>query len=301
MITSKTVLILGAGASVPFGYPLGRDLWKEICDRLADPHSKLSSLIQSLGTRVDEIAEFRNSLLEAQRPTVDTFLERRPSFNRIGKLAIAYCLVTKEDPARLFTPQAHWYQHLWAGLDPGPSIDDFLKNQLAMCTFNYDRSLEHFLFTALHRAYGVSGTIVGQVLNSFPIIHLYGHMGSLPWQKEGGRPYGPVDDASAFQEASANIQIIPEDRAGADSFARAFQLMNDAERIYFLGFGYDKTNMERLNVQHIPMGAHKKVIRGTAVQLTELERSTVSALSGGRIELTQCTDTLGFLRAQVVW
>jgi hypothetical protein len=35
---------------------------------------------------------------------VDAFLERRPEFLGVGKLAIAYCLIPLEDEAKLYQP-----------------------------------------------------------------------------------------------------------------------------------------------------------------------------------------------------
>ncbi|WP_156096076.1 hypothetical protein [Methanobacterium sp. SMA-27] len=37
MIKTPTVFVLGAGASIPYGYPSGEKLREEICHELEDP------------------------------------------------------------------------------------------------------------------------------------------------------------------------------------------------------------------------------------------------------------------------
>ena len=47
---------------------------------------------------------------------------------------------------------------------------------------------------------------------------------------------------------SENIKIIPEAQIKTDEFDMAFDKLNSADVIYFLGFGYHEMNMKRLTL-----------------------------------------------------
>ncbi len=176
MITTNTVLILGAGASVPFGFPTGEGLKNEMCNRtlLSDG---LVNILRSSGFNAETIGRFRTALIRSGRPSVDAFLEYREEFVDVGKAAIACTLLPLEKTDRLFDcwmqkgekpddNMGNWYQHLFGVLSDGVPFDDFDKNKLGIITFNYDRSLEQYLFTALKNSYPKTDTECGQKLNA---------------------------------------------------------------------------------------------------------------------------------------
>jgi len=91
MITRPTVLVLGAGASVPYGFPTGRELLIQITDDL-NPRSGDTGLrvtLRTLPFSDEYISEFREDLVDSNQPSVDAFIENRPSFTDIGKTSIA--------------------------------------------------------------------------------------------------------------------------------------------------------------------------------------------------------------------
>jgi hypothetical protein len=103
MITTPTVLILGAGASCPYGFPTANGLKDDIREAFSHPTTKGSQLLSGKsGYSPDEFFEFRDAFLKSGRSSVDSFLEHRPKFLDVGKLAIAYCLIPYEDEAKLY-------------------------------------------------------------------------------------------------------------------------------------------------------------------------------------------------------
>ena len=149
MITIPTVLVLGAGASYPYGFPTAKELRILICEAFTNPNTPASRLLgEASGHSPDGFFRFREAFLKSGQPSVDAFLEWRPDFLAIGKLAIAYCLLPFEDESKLFTPPGNrggdWYQYLSVKLNA--SFEDFGSNKLSIITFNYDRSLE-LIFT----------------------------------------------------------------------------------------------------------------------------------------------------------
>ena len=69
------------------------------------------------------------------------------------------------------------YQHLAV-----PTLEEFHQNDVGFITYNYDRTLEQFMLTALANTYGKDETTCAEILAHIPIIHLHGRLGYLPWQ-----------------------------------------------------------------------------------------------------------------------
>lgn len=71
--------------------------------------------------------------------------------------------------------------------------------------------------------------------------------------------------------------------------------MKSADQVLFMGFGYNKTNIDRLEV-----GKLVKPALGTAVGLNSQEKTEISKISEGKI--TFCDgDYLQFMRQQIRW
>jgi hypothetical protein len=90
MITTKTVLVLGAGASAPYGFPTGSTLK----DRIIKPQGmNTHQILKSLGFGSDKVREFTDVLRESGQSSVDAFLERRLDLRKVGQAAIAATLL----------------------------------------------------------------------------------------------------------------------------------------------------------------------------------------------------------------
>jgi hypothetical protein len=149
------------------------------------------------------------------------------------------------------------YHFLYDNLTP--SLEEFKQNRLTIVTFNYDRSLEYFLFSALKHLYNKSDAEIAEALQSTPIIHLHGSLGPLPWQEPGGIDYYPLfrrgndphETGKRIKVASENIVIVSEAQPKSKEFELANQRIKEAERVYFLGFGYYRVNLERLGLSQL--------------------------------------------------
>jgi len=255
MITKPTVLILGAGASMPYGYPSGGQLLQDIYTGLVpEKGNQWRKMLERCGIQQIMIDEFRQALYKSQQPSVDIFLERRPEFVEIGKMAIAIRLFECELEDVLFSFKNRnegLYQYIFSKITA--NLNDFINNQLTIITFNYDRSLEHALFTSLKNTYNVSDVHCANLVSAIPIIHVHGSLGPLPWQAEDGRGYSPTVNApEEIIFAGKRIIIISESQSGSPEFEKAFRCMSKADRIYFLGLSYHPANMQRLNVLQLP-------------------------------------------------
>lgn len=258
MIRRRTVLVLGAGASKPYGYPLGGELKEGLCkEPKTIGEEQRVRLLRELGHMETEIREFIRALSMSGKPSVDAFLEHRTEFMEIGKRFIAAWLIPEEVTAYLMNPseiyplgpRPNWYEYLFNKMNA--RREEFVCNNLAVVTFNYDRSLEQYLFTALQNSYGLSEGESADLVKNVPIIHVHGQLGYLPWQADGGRPYEPSKKASDISEAARMIKVVHQDIGRDREFGRARAMIDKAERIIFLGFGWHDENLERLGLKDL--------------------------------------------------
>ena len=134
MIKRNLVLVLGAGASMPYGFPSGRELVARALNK------SVRSFLGEMGFHPSEVKEFQTAMKFSDPPSVDAFLALRSELMKVGKAAIACVLVQCESPDNLFQPAAgRWYPYLRRQLET--SLELFRYNKASVVTFNYDRSL----------------------------------------------------------------------------------------------------------------------------------------------------------------
>lgn len=80
---SKTTFILGAGASLDYGYPLGSTLIEEIQNRLKVDNSSHAQA-------------FLSDLVSHQPYSINSFLKDKPHYYEFAKKTIAEILMAKE-------------------------------------------------------------------------------------------------------------------------------------------------------------------------------------------------------------
>lgn len=269
MITRPTVLVLGAGASANYNFPLGRDLIISLCQ---DIEQKTQTYAQLLSCGFDEslILTFRNALNLSMQPSIDAFLENRLDYREVGKAAIACQLIPCENPSTFLRQHRTilWYEYLFSRI--GRNTDEFAANKLSVVTFNYDRSLEHCLFLALQNSFALTDKDAASLLKKLPIVHVYGQLGEYPYLSEspGVRPYSPILTTETILQCASSIKIISEGSEDEPELQKAQELLNQAEVICFLGFGYHPENLRRLKEEITFKG---KRIFGTAYRIKTAE------------------------------
>ncbi|MBZ2164476.1 hypothetical protein [Methanobacterium spitsbergense] len=289
MFETATVLILGAGASMPYGYPSGEDLRSYIIKNLSNDESKLNEIIQ-LGYSLKDVKNFVNDLKGSQTYTIDEFIESREELIEIGKCAIAQALIPYESKNKLYeenNPQ-HWYRLLFKRMRT-KKFEDFDSNEISIVTFNYDRSIEEFLFNTIQRLYGKSNDKCSEKINEIPIVHVYGKLGDLEWQNSMGRPYDPKITSMKLKSAAMGIRTMHDyDKMGIKKIKN---FCKKCKELYFLGFGYDPINLRRLDIlsdikefDGYDNDTINKTIRGTAFDLGEHNMREVSRYFNGKIE-----------------
>jgi hypothetical protein len=252
MIKNRTVLVLGAGASKPYGYPLGQELVNKIVSDAMNPGSYLDQVLGLCHIPEISIKTLGTELKASARPSIDAFLESRTDLLPVGRLAIAVELLFYEESARIHATD-DWYQYLFNKMCAPSQFESFGTSKVSIVTFNYDRSLEFCLFTALRKSFQKSVAECVENFERIPIIHVHGRIGPSPTD-EKLLPYGTPMSPAVFQDfakrllpdIAKQIRIIHEVKDDMAEFKAAQTLLSQAERICFLGFGFHETNLRRL-------------------------------------------------------
>lgn len=297
MISKSTVLVLGAGASKPYYFPTGRELFERVVKGISSSDGRLSRQLQVCGCGEEEIDSFCHELERTQQPSVDAFLEHRQEFLEIGKLAIAAELVLKEQEKILiptFTEyegyEGRWYDYLFGMM--GASIDEFKRNKLAVVTFNYDRSFEHALFLFLKHNNNLSDEEAEELRTNVPVVHMYGQLGGRRYKPTIPAAGAPIDRDLVHQSANS-IKVVHESVGDDPEFATAYRLLQDADVVCFLGFAYHEQNVNRIQLNQVDLSV---VLFGTALGLGTAERARAKRTVGRDILLYEKYDALQFLR-----
>jgi hypothetical protein len=168
MFTKKTALILGAGASVDYGYPLGSELLEKIIQldagELYNEIYLKSPVCENLGWSDAEIRHIvcLQEALKKNRPqSIDRFLGENIvenwRFYQIAKFCISYILVQHEYRSPCgdiaICGSGGWYKFLFDKIIEGCmhplEMEEVFENYLSIVTFNYDVSLENYFYNGV--------------------------------------------------------------------------------------------------------------------------------------------------------
>lgn len=85
-----------------------------------------------------------------------------------------------------------------------------------------------------------------------------------------------------LETASQNIKIIPEATTETEEFNLAFDELQTAEKICFLGFGYHETNMTRLRLKELE---HDANVSGTIYGLSAQGKNMMGNIGIKKMEI----------------
>lgn len=274
MISKKTLLVLGAGSSVDVGLPLGLRLIESITSTMGSVASGNWSYFASLNIpiNVQHIIKIIYDRLIAVRPeSIDWFLNqeiqkiergRDPDVAthvaKVIKTAIVGEIIEAENLGfGNFTRSNIWYSILLETIRKS-GLNSLKDNQLRIVTFNYDRSILHFLREGLLTTFGPDQRI-DEFMANLNCAHVYGRLGALPWNPSGARviSYGGIEERNkgtlqqSIVDAANNILTIHDSQE--ERFENEVEpLINEnfkwADRIIFIGFGFHDENIKRLKL-----------------------------------------------------
>jgi len=290
MIDTPTVLILGAGASKPYGYPLGSELKDKVIHSLDAMVENESGWVDELDINPFLVKDFTKKFKDSKRPSIDSFLaKQKEEFTEIGKIAIVDAISKCEkpeivDPKRLKSNNTmdhidDWYSYLIEILYEC-DVDQIGRN-LSIISYNYDRSLEYFFLRPLQGTFKELESIedCAKKIAKIPIIHMYGRLEPLPWEKHlynsnnASRDYGEKCSSDDLLKISKNIKLIQEAKNNVTKYD-ADNLIKRANKIYFLGMDLYR-NRENVNLLDVSLFDGKTLVAtGYSLELGERNRIT---------------------------
>lgn len=314
----KIVFVVGAGTGKEVNMPLGVDLKSGIANCLdvrVSPmryieggdekvREALQQLCQkrpaagSLQQYFDAARLIRDAMPQAI--SIDNFIDSHRNNALVaecGKLAIAAEILRAERNSKLFVKQDNiynkidfrsvektWFNYFFQRLHLNCSQEDFPKRlkRVTVISFNYDRTLEHFLHQAIMNYYGCDVGFASEAMLNLSILHPYGTVGPLPWQATfNGIGFGAELMAGGLIQVSSSLKTFTERHDKSDKLlTRIRASVAEAKTIVFLGFAYHEINLELLygaqNGEVLAANDEKRVF-GTASGLSESDKRFIAS------------------------
>jgi hypothetical protein len=237
-------LVLGAGASAAYSFPLGITLR----NALLGHDQKLLGYLGDADFSEERWVAAQDLIGRGQFTSVDEFLATHSEYAEVTKVAIAYEIAKHETQHAHTNPQHadHLYNALFfdaIGNDPR-----LLDGLLSVVTFNYDLSLEAYLVETLKARHRLNDAAARERIAILRIAHVYGDLGPVQSIHGGGRRYGAFTDHRQLIVASRRIATCYEE-ASRDAVAEAQRQIAESDAVVFLGFGYSSENLMRLDLK----------------------------------------------------
>ena len=290
MFEDKTVLILGAGASRPYGLPTSAELRDLLLGdvRAFEVLRKLEfSVINDYEKRLvecgfrhpNQLKDFRETFFGAQRVSIDAFIGGRAeadnagSFATFARNAIAHTVLFCEREEKL---DGDWYQWLLEFLISRGK--DFPRDILSVVTFNYDRSLERYLLRAFQHSFALREDVAAEMVDRIEVVHVYGSAGPLPIPKlkVAGVPFGDLE----YREYAAKFISLVSPRSPPETQRRVRELIAEARRLIFVGFGFWRENLDVLVDAETAASWHNKRVFASCAGLPRSTQIEVDSRLG---------------------
>jgi hypothetical protein len=214
----------------------------------------------------------------------------------IGKAAIVWEILQAEQSSKLFNAQNPdmipeiKYDDTWLSYFLSMLVSSLKREQatnllrnVTIINFNYDRTIEHFLFNRLQTNLGLDREEAGQALGALTanMIRPYGSVGPLPWQQDQGAvPYGFFlsRDHERLFALSENIRTYTEQNVSGSLRSGIGTALQNARLVAFLGFGFHQQNMALLQAtgSHEPWRRVIGTVQGVDSENWELMKISIS-------------------------
>jgi hypothetical protein len=306
MIKLDTTFVVGAGASVDYGFPLGEPLTKRIAEALnmngsGDNKSRelIRTAIEVTCQRPSAPRDMRQLFLQARvlqgalstASSIDAFLDNHADnqdFELLGKLAIASCLITAEcqSPLRprsqgevldLTRVEKSWLSRLFKTvIAPGVSKASVeqIFDHVSFVVFNYDRCIEHYLEHAIASHFLLDLSTAASIVGRLRIVHPYGDLGMLRGSAGCvffGQEHNPGTHPAGTSINAMSQRLLTFTESKKAQGAEAKAMISKAKRLVFLGFGFCEQNVELLRAP----GSTVEHVRATVMGLSKSSRTEV--------------------------
>lgn len=300
---------MGAGTSIDYGFPSGKDLIQKIIEfcrgnptgaqvfnqtilaLILHKHFQNNSIEKTAHECYEIVENFGLQLIKARPSSIDDFIayNNTKGFDIVGKACIVL-VISRYERNSISKLSEGWYCYLWGKIYDGnkEGMKRNLKN-LTIITFDYDRSLEYFLYESMQNLFSMTKQETKILFNENVVIHhIYGQLGFFDWQEKNSvvKNYGATDleiskdkdinpVSKQLEHRASFINSLPKIIADSkETIDRELdylltitneiktyrEVASNPEQVilerfynsdifFFLGFGYHKQNLRCLNPQ----------------------------------------------------
>ena len=282
MIAKRTVFIVGAGASKPYGLPTGHELkWKIISDYDQLLRSGYSG--DDFDNKLEAARQLARDFRNSGQASIDQFLSQRTDIAPLGKLLIASALLPREREAMEYRPQnGDWLARLFGYFNHLP--DRIINDNNVFIVFNYDRIVELSFVSMYASSTGCDALHAAEKTNGIRVIHAYGSLTAPLSTLNHQRTLVSHETHGNVKLASDGILLISE-REQFELRNTLIGTVHNASTCVFLGFGFDQANLRVLGIgpgltNH---GLPNTSVYATCIGMTPLEKYTAAEAIGKSI------------------
>jgi hypothetical protein len=293
------LFIIGAGASVPYGFPSGESLFNEIRKlnysiNYKDTSNKTlqydrskyfkNSPSHDIQNAHQQMYNFSIDVKKSSMISIDDFLRNRKKLddiqNKFGKMIIADKILQAEKKSKTnieLMTKIDWFNYLFSYIDRDDSLfNDFLNNS-KFITFNYDRLLENKILEFLQHDKNCKNDEIFRNFEKIEIIHVNGSIGNLK-DIEFGKDKEVIGSWEDSDEIHPNYEYIIknmktiweyDDKGREQEQKRIIEIFDKSKRVFFIGFGWLEDNMKLLGLDN----REKKILSGKKIYGTAFKMS----------------------------
>ena len=309
MFGSRTVFVIGAGASNDLDFPLGATFRDKIAEFLApvangDLRTEAHQIVvHALRRKAEQDADGDNGLAYRKAAgeivshiglvrSVDEFINHHAGnrhIETVSKMAICWLILQAEAESELLLENEYgqllnipklrtkdaWLLELLNLMRAGSHVSDPRApfQNLSFIVFNYDRCLEVFFLRTLVQLFGTSETEARKIVEDVPIIHPYGRVGR---PDETDVEFGGFDQITSDKliQLAGGIRTFGESERDQNQMATIRALIEEATNLVFIGFAFHDQNLDFFESSRDRLGFWPQTF-ATAVNLPSVHQDHI--------------------------
>lgn len=253
LIRTPTTFVIGAGASRPYGLPLGADLLEQA--RSLHLNDDLFRLLISLPMEPGGVLRFIEDIKETPTRSIDDYLAKRQhdsDFMKIGRAVIAGLMGRAIASQKAPKPNEDWLGQIIEWMSTGANTRSAFEkgnSSVRFVTFNFDSNIENRLVRDVHWLYrSLDARPITDVVET---IHVHGQLPDAPpltGDALGRTPLGDLRQSIEWLTRAVGTINVVIDPIRDEVAAKARRALIEARIVCFLGFGYSDDNLGKLGI-----------------------------------------------------
>ncbi len=273
-MNNKTTIIVGAGASQPYGYPLGKELTHLILEQLNTTDSVINTAFNWDQSTIDKFkCDFEKDLKNDDLLTIDKFLSKRADQSFPSTL-VATIISSYEKNHQNITDD--WIKYL-------SQLSPELKN-IKIISLNYDRLLEDYFYKCQDPRSKNKDFLKN-------ISHPHGRLHRLNFEPENedktqniGIGYGHLHSSwGKYLSAIDSKLLLKNDIINYSETINS--TISESSKIIFLGFDYHDDILNKI-FKDIILNSEVKIY-GTAVKMSVNKKSKAKSFFNNKLTIVE--------------